>query len=314
MSVWEGSFIASSGRYIMPIERRPRIPLPPNYLPPGGTPYRVKTDDDLASVAKAHGITVEDLVIYNFKTVHSAEINWYLRQNVGCVKATHDRKNWMFTSDARPGIIYLPPKDGWKRPSFPSSTPGKLSSLPKPVDVKKRSGLWFGLGGQEGGTLAVVGKDTVEACVYSLESYHDRFWMNIDGWRFGLGLGASIGLAVVVATGVEHPTELKDFPVGGFDFQANLAGKWGDLAKAAKGLNAVRKFASGAKIVDKTISLAEWEKLRDLIWNLSKAAKIDSHKTDVNVMAIPGAGVGLEISGYYGFGSVFVHDITLRNL
>jgi hypothetical protein len=51
----------------MPIERHPRNPLPPNYVPSGGTPYRVKTDDDLGSVAAAHGITYDDLVIYNFK-------------------------------------------------------------------------------------------------------------------------------------------------------------------------------------------------------------------------------------------------------
>lgn len=220
----------------------------------------------------------------------------------------------MFTSDAQPGIIYLPPKQGWKRPSFSSSTPGELSTLPKPVQPKKRSGLWFGLAGQEGGTLAIVGKDTVEACLYSLESYNNRFWLNIDGWRFGLGLGASVGMAVVVVTGVQHPSELRDFPVGGWDFQANLGGKWGDVAKAAKGLNAVRKIASGAKFVDKAISVVEWEKLRDTIWNLYKASKIDTDKTDVNVMGIPGAGIGLEISGYYGFGSVLVHNVTLTNL
>lgn len=298
----------------MPIEKHPQYPLPPNYVPLNSVPYRVKTNDDLRSVARANGISYDDLVILNFKTVNPAEINWYLRRNVGCVQATHDRKNWMFTSDAQPGIIYLPPKNGWKRPSFPSQTPGVLSTLPKPTPAKKRSGIWFGLGGQEGGTLAIVGKDTVEACLYSLESYQNRFWMNIDGWRLGLGLGASIGVAIVVATGVDHPRELNDFPAGGFDFQANLAGKWGDIAKAAKGLNAVRKIASGAKIIDKTISIAEWEKMRDLIWNIHKAADIDTGKLGVNVMGIPGAGVGLEISAYYGFGSVYVHDMTLRDL
>jgi hypothetical protein len=298
----------------MPIEKRPKHPLAPNYVPAGGIAYQVKTNDDLQSVARAHGISGDDLVIYNFKTVSPAEINWYLRNKVGCIRATHDRKNWMFTSDARPGIIYLPPKAGWNRPSFPSQTPGQLSSLPKPVQPQKRTGIWFGLGGQEGGTLAIVGKDTVEACLYSFDSYRNRFWMNIDGWRLGLGLGASIGVAIVVATGVDHPKELQDFPAGGFDFQAALGGKWGDLAKAAKGLNAVRKIASGAKIIDKTISIAEWEKMRDLIWNSYKATDIDRHKLGLNVLAIPGAGVGLEVSAYYGFGYVNVHSITLTDL
>jgi hypothetical protein len=233
---------------------------------------------------------------------------------VGCVQATHDRKNWIFTSDARPGTIYLPPKQGWKRPSFPSSTAGILSALPKPVETKKHSGLWLGFAGQEGGMLPLVGKDTVEAYLYSADNYNDRFWLNIDGWRFGLGLGASIGLAFAVATGVDHPRELNDFAVGGLDFQASMAGKWGDLGKAAKELNAVRKIASAAKFIDKTISFGEWEKMRDLIWSLCKTAGIDTKKLGLNVMAVPGAGTGLEISGYYGFGTVSVQSVTLQDL
>ena len=291
----------------MPIEKRPLHPLPPDFVPSGGTPYKVQTDDDLGSVARANGITEKDLVIYNFNTVNSAEINWYLRHHVGCIAATHDRKNWMFTSHAKPGIIYIPPKSGWKRPSFPSETPGKLAALPTPPGSIKHSGLWFGLGGQTGGTLFLVGKDTVEACLYSWDDYHNSFWMNIDGWRFGAGLGASIGGALVVATGVDQPKDLDGFPAGGFDFQASMGGKWGDLGKAAKDLNAVRKVASGAKLIDKTISLAEWEKLRDFIWDLYKADHINTHELGVDVFAIPGLGAGLELGVYYGFGSVSVH-------
>jgi len=206
----------------------------------------------------------------------------------------------MFTSEANPGIIYLPPK--WHRPTFPAK-PAAAS--------RKRSGIWFGLGVQEGGTLGIAGKDTVEACLYSLESYQDRFWMNIDGWRLGLGLGASIGAALVVATGVDAPSELQGFIAGGdVDFQLSLAGKWGDVAKAAKGLNLVRKVATAGKLVDKTLSLVEWEKTRDLIWNLYKATDIDSKKKAVNVLSIPGAGVGLEVSIYKSFGEVRVHDVT----
>ncbi len=284
----------------MPIEKRPANPLPRDYVPQGGKPYRVKTKDDLGSVARAHGLTEDQIVTFNFGTRDPSEINWYLQRNVGCVRSTHDGKNWMFTSEANPGIIYLPPK--WHRPTFPAK-PAAAS--------RKRSGIWFGLGVQEGGTLGIAGKDTVEACLYSLESYQDRFWMNIDGWRLGLGLGASIGAALVVATGVDAPSELQGFIAGGdVDFQLSLAGKWGDVAKAAKGLNLVRKVATAGKLVDKTLSLVEWEKTRDLIWNLYKATDIDSKKKAVNVLSIPGAGVGLEVSIYKSFGEVRVHDVT----
>jgi len=287
----------------MPVEKRPTSPLKSGYVPQGGTPYKVKTNDDLGSVARAHGITEDQLITFNFGTRDPAEINWYLRRNVGCVRPTRDQKNWMFTSDANPGIIYIPPK--WHRPSFP------LKPVVPEVN-KKKSGIWFGLGGQEGGTLGIAGKDTVEACLYSLETYQNRFWMNIDGWRLGLGLGASVGVVLVVATGVERPNDLQGFIAGGdVDFQLSLAGKWGDVAKAAKGLNLVRKIAGASKFVEKTISLAEWEKLRDLVWNLYKAMDINSKKMAVNVLSIPGAGIGLEVSVFKSMGEVTVHSVTM---
>jgi hypothetical protein len=35
-------------------------------------------------------------------------VNWYVRRNVGCNVYTLDRRNWMFSDSAKPGIIYLP--------------------------------------------------------------------------------------------------------------------------------------------------------------------------------------------------------------
>jgi hypothetical protein len=299
----------------MPIEKRPTNPLPRSYVPEKGTPYKVKTDDDWHTVAKAHGIPVQDLIHFNFHTRNPAEINYYLRVNVGCTKSTRDRKNWMFTSDASPGVIYLPPKADRPSPPMPPGPP-IYGTGPQPISKPaERSGVWFGLGVQGGGHLAVFGKDTVEALLYSLEGYQDRFWLNIDGWRLGPGLGGSVGLVFVVATGAKYPSKFSGLKVTGFDFQANLGGKWGDLAKGLKGLGAVAKFARAGKIIDKTISMAEWEKVRDLIWNLIKAGQINakSSSPEVNVMGIPGAGLGLELSAYYGTGTVTVHGVTLSH-
>lgn len=299
----------------MPIEKRPQSPLPRNYKPQGGTPYKVKTNDDWYSVAKAHGVAPLDLIYFNFHTRDPAEVNYYLRMNVGCTKQTRDQKNWMFSSDAAPGVIYLPPKASWKRPPAPPPGPPIPGTEPPPIAAKpERSGIWFGLGGQTGGHLFIGGKDTVEACLYSLETYQDRFWANVDGYRVGPGLGASIGLVFVVATGGKQPGIFDGVKVTGFDFQANLGGKWGDLAKGLKGLSAVSKFAKAGKIIDKTISVAEWEKVRDLVWNSIKATAIDTKaaKPEFNVMAIPGAGVGLELSAFYGWGTVQVHGVTLQ--
>jgi hypothetical protein len=48
------------------------------------------------------------LIWHNFRTDNPDEVNWYLRNYVGCNVATDDLNNWMFSSSARPGIIYVP--------------------------------------------------------------------------------------------------------------------------------------------------------------------------------------------------------------
>src|ERR1700683_689125 len=94
----------------MPIEKPPVSPLPQNYRPNGGTPYRVQNSDTWISLATKAGIDVWVLIDFNFHTRNPDEVNWYLRRNVGCRKATSDGKNYVFSSDAMPGMVYLPPK------------------------------------------------------------------------------------------------------------------------------------------------------------------------------------------------------------
>lgn len=288
----------------MPIEK----PLSnPGYIRPAGIEYKVKTNDTWESVANANGISATALVHFNCGTTNSAEVNWYLHHKVGCTKPTHDGKNWMFSSDASPGVIHIPPK-AWKRPVFPHTDPEPDPVVPAKTEP---SGVWFGFGVQGGGHAAIGGKDTCEACLYSLESYTNRFWMNIDGYRVGPGLGGSIGVVFVIATGARSPGELHHFKVGGWDFQANLGGKWGDLAKGAKEINMIRKFAKAGMIIDKTITIAKWEKIRDLILGIKKVAGINFAEKSVTVLPIPGAGTGAEISVFYGWGDVLVHGVTM---
>jgi spore germination protein YaaH len=92
----------------MPIERPPASPLPSVYLPQGESPHRVKDGDDWYSVARQFHVNVAQLIAFNFKTHRPEEVNWYLRQNVGCNKATRDGHNWTFSSSASLGIIYIP--------------------------------------------------------------------------------------------------------------------------------------------------------------------------------------------------------------
>jgi len=96
----------------MAIEKSPKgspHPLPVGYAPPGGIAYRVQDGDSWKKLAFSWFINVEYLVWFNFQTSNPDEVNWYLHRNVGCTKQTPDRRNYVFSSSDRPGVIYRPP-------------------------------------------------------------------------------------------------------------------------------------------------------------------------------------------------------------
>ena len=93
----------------VPIENKPHGQvLDARYVPAGGTRYRVQDGDDWNRVANKFGVNVQDLILFNFKTLHTDEVNWYLRRNVGCVEPSPKGFNWKFSKRANPGIIYIP--------------------------------------------------------------------------------------------------------------------------------------------------------------------------------------------------------------
>ncbi len=92
----------------MPIEKEPATKVPAGYVPPNSTSYRVKDGDSWVTIAQKNGQDVWKLIENNFKTRNPDEVNWYLRTRVGCKLQTRDGKNWMFSSSASPGIIYIP--------------------------------------------------------------------------------------------------------------------------------------------------------------------------------------------------------------
>ena len=104
------------------IEKVPAKVLPTSFVPSGGRPYRVKDGDSWWTVAKTVGVPPLDLVHFNFGTRQPAEINWYLGHRVGCRKTTADGKNYVFSSTASPGVIYLPPASSTTPPSPPLRT------------------------------------------------------------------------------------------------------------------------------------------------------------------------------------------------
>ena len=101
--------VLTTKKRVLPLntEKRPHKPVL-NQPRHGSRTYRVQNDDTLESVAQQFGVSYKQLVMHNFGTTDPGEINWYLREYVGCDLPTHDRKNWRFSDTAEPGIIYIP--------------------------------------------------------------------------------------------------------------------------------------------------------------------------------------------------------------
>ena len=113
----------------MPIEKRPIQPVPKG-APPGSRtqPYKVTNIDTWETVASKYGIPPTQLIVHNFGTTDYAEINWYLHNYVGCRLATQDQKNWRFSSDASPGLLYIPQR-------VIHGDPTVIIGNPPPVDL-----------------------------------------------------------------------------------------------------------------------------------------------------------------------------------
>ncbi len=114
----------------MPIEKRPHQLVPKGPRPGSRIkPHQVRDNETLETVARQYGVPVRQLILHNFGTEDPAEINWYLREYVGCTLPTHDRKNWRFSSAANPGLIYIP-DNAIRMPAIEVK-----GQPPKPVDL-----------------------------------------------------------------------------------------------------------------------------------------------------------------------------------
>jgi hypothetical protein len=88
-------------------EKAPADPLPLGPRP--GKKIHVQDHDSWDSIAKAHGVSVKELVANNCGPgATPAEINWYLHHRVGCKESKDGGRNWSFSRSADPGYIYVP--------------------------------------------------------------------------------------------------------------------------------------------------------------------------------------------------------------
>lgn len=70
--------------------------------------YKVKDGDTRDSIAAEAGISWGELARFNWGTDDPDEVNKSLRNKVGCLKKDYNDKDYSFSKDDDPGIIYFP--------------------------------------------------------------------------------------------------------------------------------------------------------------------------------------------------------------
>lgn len=305
----------------MPIQKEAKpLPSPLDYVPPDSDPYRVKRGDSWWSMIDLPGprskdMSANDLCYFNFKTRKGAEINWYLRNKVGCTHTTKSGDNYVFNGSDSPGVVYLP-----------------RVGAPLPVtEVDNRAGdtqIWVGLAVKGGATVGVAGNETLDGIVVSTDDV--RRWMNVIGTvtRLGLGAGASGGVAVMIVGGVKRAADLNGHMQGEMDFNLAIGAKFGPLIKAALAAKAA-KAAKGAarfkpllnfmtKVGAKTpkgfrTALKDPEKIAELgklVKNNAEAWGLQKNNPNVIMIDFPFLGVGTEVSFFHAVSEYHAQQLT----
>jgi len=169
----------------------------------------------------------------------------------------------------------------------PVTITGKVTS--------KLDSFWVGVGKSHSGDLFVIGAHDMTAKVYNLGGATiakvQNAVININGWKFGAGLGGSIGAVFVIAHGFDKPGEMN-----------GVKGEWSfDLALGA----GLASWLKGVKGLGRAVDTVEkYKKLRYLSENAIKNLGIT--EPGIYTIPIPGAEGGVHIWGGYQFGDVKV--------
>ncbi len=292
----------------MPLMRQPNpMPSPLNYVPANSEPYRVKAGDSFFTLAKLPNVAAakmdaRGLLNFNFKTTNEMEVNWYLKNKVGCSKATHDGRNFMFSNADMPGIVYLP-KIG--------VPPSVIIGDPEIIEKPKLIPMWVGLGLKVGGQSAVGvsgGQDYMTAFVQNFGDPSKHFeFMTTTRRLVSIGVGASGGVSLVIISGIIKPPELNALKTSGVDFNVAVGGNLNGILKFEK----IRKVAPFIRVFKKMgiltpAKLKEALKSPDIMTNLYKSLKScsDFKKSDLNgkpeIIVVDLWGAGGELSLFYG--------------
>jgi hypothetical protein len=196
--------------------------------------------ETLETVARANGISVKELIAFNFpgtvvgNQIAPPVVNWYLghHEEFRCPE-THDRSNRVFKGGER---LAIPLRTTYIEFEDPLVVVGQA-----PVP-----NLWFGGGYKAGTTFGVVGIETAQiVCVRS--DGKAGFTATVSGTRFpAVGIGASGGPIIVLITSMNSPGQLSSLMTGGKDFSLAVGGKFDAFLanpRTARAMKALARFA-----------------------------------------------------------------------
>ena len=176
---------------------------------------------------------------------------------------------------------------------------------------------WVGFGLKGGGMLFVVGAETFEGAACRLDSWgHSATEFNISGFRFGIGLGASAGVSMVLAFNIPVLDSAAGMQIKPAldDFNVSLA--LPEFKAGSKSLTLLARIGNGLKrweAIDKRVigglrphDIVALRDFASLVWKaLIEGSDADrSRETKLMVIDIPEAGGGLEASLFWTSGEL----------
>jgi len=169
---------------------------------------------------------------------------------------------------------------------------------------------WLGIGVKGGGTLALVGAETLFGEVTNLGFVQDRHTITISSIRVGAGLGGGAGFVVIIVYNCANLMNLDGTEATDWSINIALGAKWDAVAKVlAKKQFFMTLIKLGNKFAKATPG--DLDNLRNSMSYLYTCYGIASMKgPTVVTLDIPFAGVGAELSVHYLDGEISIGKLT----
>jgi hypothetical protein len=180
------------------------------------------------------------------------------------------------------------------------------------------SDVWMGIGAKAGSMVVVAGIDTLGGVLVSLDPSMRYAGVSGSINRLGIGAGVGGGAIILIATGIDHASDLHNLQALEKDFAVSLGAKWGHAAKIAK-MNKIKPFIDkllqvGAKTPEglkKALKANpdKWIELHKNCSSLKDALGVGpGDPPKLFVLDVPFAGAGTELSFYWGLTTITVLD------